>query len=311
MRTVHRLTASLAITVVAALASASEAAAAQPTPTPTPSLSTMLIAPTGTFTESQTASQDGPMTATDYAGSNSLALAELQRDRYVDGYIRSWIAASGQQDIVEEVVAFSGRREAVSWLSTFKSLSASQYLVHPITADGVDAYYGNHYADPTQPLYLDSGAFLKGNDFFVVAAESKADDLGDLATTQAKRQYEAAPAYSIAPNQWPENAGKTSLTLSALEMPLAIGGGAFLVILVLAGLAVAVVVTRGRPTQIAALAPATAAPAGPLMSQDGRYWWDGQAWRDATKEAPPDAMRSGDGYYWWDSRSWRPVPPAS
>jgi len=44
------------------------------------------------------------------------------------------------------------------------------------------------------------------------------------------------------------------------------------------------------------------------MSPDGNYWWDGQTWRDASREAPPAALRSLDGYYWWDGRTWRTVP---
>src|SRR5690348_78914 len=311
MRKVTRLTASLAATAVAALASASVGSAAQPTPSP--ALSSVLIAPTGTYAESQNPQDDGPVTADDYANSDSLILDELKKDHWVQGYARTWVAQDQKHLVVEEVVAFGGHRDAVNWMTTFKSMSASQYLVRPITADGVDTFFGNHYAEPSRPLYLDQGAFLKGNDFFTVSALSQADDLGDVATKQAKRQFDAAPAYSIAPNQWPENAKSNSFNFSAAVMPVAIGGGVVLVVLILAALVVVVVVTRRRPLQ-PALATAGGAPAaaeGPLMSEDGRYWWDGQAWRDATKEVPPDALRSGDGYYWWDSRTWRPMPPAN
>ena len=249
------------------------------------------------------------MTAADYAGTDSSVLDELQRDGFIQGYARSWLAANSKNVIVEEVIAFGGHRDANSWMNTFKEKSASQYLMHPISADGVDSYYGGHYVDASQPLYLDQGAFLKGNDFFIVTALSKADDLGNLATAQAKRQFDAAPAYSIAPNQWPENVSHNQLNLSALAMPLAIGGGVVIIALVLAAVVVVVVLSRRRPAAFAAVAPAAAD--GPLMSEDGRYWWDGQLWRDAAKEAPADAMRSADGYYWWDSRTWRPVPPSS
>ena len=305
MGKVIRLTGSVIVSAIAAFAFAPTAAAA---PSPTPSLSTMLIAPTGSYAESQNPQEDGPLSAADYAGADSLALAELQRDGWVQGYVRTWVAANGKQAVRELVIAFRGHRDAASWLSTFKSRSNSQYMVRPITADGVDSYVGAHFADPSQPLYLDQGAFLKGNDFFTVSALSVADDLGDLSTTQAKRQFDAAPAYSISPNQWPENASHNSFSLTAYAVPLAIGSGAVLVVLLLAALAVVIVLARGRPTPVAAIAPAAAE--GPLMSEDGHYWWDGQAWRDATKEVPPDALRSADGYYWWDSRTWRPMPPA-
>jgi hypothetical protein len=52
-----------------------------------------------------------------------------------------------------------------------------------------------------------------------------------------------------------------------------------------------------------------AAPAGgPTLSPDGRYWWDGTAWRDTGFSVPPSAPRSEDGHYWWDGARWRSVP---
>jgi hypothetical protein len=41
------------------------------------------------------------------------------------------------------------------------------------------------------------------------------------------------------------------------------------------------------------------------LSPDGRYWWDGTAWRDADHVAPPLVTRSPDGLYWWDGAGWR------
>ena len=44
------------------------------------------------------------------------------------------------------------------------------------------------------------------------------------------------------------------------------------------------------------------------VSPDGRYWWDGANWQDATTTVPPHAPRSPDGAYWWDGRAWHQVP---
>src|SRR2546426_430540 len=62
--------------------------------------------------------------------------------------------------------------------------------------------------------------------------------------------------------------------------------------------------SKRRPMMAMYAAP----PGGVQLSPDGNYWWDGQAWRDASREAPPAALRSVDGYYWWDGRTWRAVP---
>lgn len=311
MGKVNRLTASVAMTVTATVLLAPAVAAAEPSPSP--ALSTVLVAPAGTYFESTDPTQDGPVTLADYAGTDSLVLDELRRDGFVQAYERTWVDQDRKHVVVEEVVAFGGHRDAASWLNTFKGLTTSQYLVRPITANGVDSYVGNHYADTSTPLYYDQGVFIKGNDFFEVGAISKADDLGDIATAQAKREFDAAPGYSISPNQWPENAGKSSFNIAAAALPLAIGGGFVFVILILVTLVVVVLLTRRRQPQMAPFAPvgpATVA-SGPLMSQDGRYWWDGRGWRDATTEVPPDAMKSPDGFYWWDSRTWRPKPATS
>ena len=305
MGKVNRLTASLAIAAFAAFASASSVLAASPSPSP--ALSSVLIAPTGSYQESTDPQYDGPVSIADYAGTDSLALAELKRDAFIDGYARTWVAPDQKHIVAEEVIAFGGHRNATSWLTTYKGMTTSQYLVRPISADGIDSFFGGHYAEPSRPLYFDLGVFIKGNDFFSISALSQADDLGDTATAQSKRLFDSAPAYSISPNQWPENAGKSSFNFGAAALPLAVGGGVVIVVILLVALAVVVVVvTRGRTSP----APAAAAE-GPLMSQDGSYWWDGQAWRDASREVPPDALRSADGYYWWDSRSWRPLPPPS
>jgi hypothetical protein len=308
MGTLRRLTASVTAAGITILVFAPSAGAASPSPSP--SLGTVLVAPGGQYAEIPSGQGDGPIaTAADYAGTDTQTLSELQRDGFVQGYVRTWIDQGQKHLVVEEVIAFGGHRDAGKWLKSIKDASSSQHLVHPLTADGVDSYFGGHYADPTQPVYSDLGIFLKGNDFFFVGAQSATDDLGNIATLQAKRQFDAAPAYSISPNQWPENTVHLPFSVSGTTLPLVIGGGAVLLLAVLAVIAVMVVLlTRRRAPALATAAPIAA---GPQMSVDGRYWWDGQAWRDTSREAPPDALRSADGYYWWDSRTWRPVPPAS
>ena len=283
-------------------------AVAAASPTPSPSLQTVLVGPTRSeFVEAPSGQHDGPMSAAEYAGNDSTTLTELQHDGYVVGFVRTWIDESRKHVLVEAVVAFGGRRDAAKWLASVKAHTDDQFYVHPISVDGVDSYFGRHYADPTQPAYTDLGVFLKGNDFFFVGVSSKADDLGDVAAAQTKKQYDAAPPYSIAPSQWPENGSHSMLSLGSAALPIAVGAASVLVVGILAMVLATILLARRRPRTAAV----SAATAGALqMSDDGRYWWDGQSWRDASREVPPGAMRSTDGYYWWDSRTWRPVPPA-
>jgi hypothetical protein len=44
------------------------------------------------------------------------------------------------------------------------------------------------------------------------------------------------------------------------------------------------------------------------LSDDRRWWWDGEQWVDSALRVPPGARRSDDDQHWWDGMSWRPVP---
>jgi hypothetical protein len=44
------------------------------------------------------------------------------------------------------------------------------------------------------------------------------------------------------------------------------------------------------------------------LSDDRRWWWDGEQWVDSALRVPPGARRSDDDQQWWDGVSWRPVP---
>lgn len=46
------------------------------------------------------------------------------------------------------------------------------------------------------------------------------------------------------------------------------------------------------------------------LSDDRRWWWDGERWEDTEQAVPPGRRRSPDGAYWWDGVAWRPVPAA-
>jgi len=227
----------------------------------------------------------------------------LRGDGFVQGFSRSWVQEVSTHILLELVIAFSGREGAKRWLSKSEQADkADTTYKEAIPMAGIDTYYGAHFADPSTELYADVVSFVKGNDYFLVGLVSRADDLGDVAPKQTRKQFDAAPAYTIPPSQWPEAAD--ALVVGPLAVPrwltLLIGGGALLVVIML-GLGTVFLLRRNRSSSAALVA------AWPLMSDGRHYWWDGQAWRDATREVPPEAIRSEDGVYWWDGAAWRLV----
>ena len=229
----------------------------------------------------------------------------LQRDGFVDGYWRTWVQKTTRHVLVEIVIAFSGRDGADKWLrsSELADKSDANYQ-HSLSIAGIDAYYGAHFMYASNQSYGDAFAFVKGNDFFVVIAVSPKDDLGSLAANQTTAQYGAAPDATIPQSQWPQSSSAT----------VAYNFGSFLgvviVLILLAGVVLLVVGlarrSRRRTGFVGAL-PGAISGSGVQMSPDGRFWWDGQSWRDAHVEIPPSAQRSADGQFWWDGRQWRPV----
>src|SRR5437870_1434387 len=77
-------------------------------------------------------------------------------------------------------------------------------------------------AAPPTPAYVDIVLFVKGNDYFMIGILSRADDLADSASAQTRMQYELAPASTIPPAQWPENATSAINRSASLPVGLAV-----------------------------------------------------------------------------------------
>lgn len=280
------------------------------TPSPSPSLDTVLLAPPSGFVEVSTALLHGHFTATDYASTadaskRSDIVATMQRDGFVDGYADTWVSQASQHVLFGAVLAFTGGHGARNWLTAAEAADKTDpKFVRGDTTTGLGVYYGVHLADTAAKTYGDAFSFVKGNDVFVVLVVSRTDDALAQATSLAASQFSSAPDGTIPTDQWPENTSSShgfsyylgTLIPSVLILALVVGVVGFFV-------------ARNRRR---AAVPFAYAP-GPFpvqLSPDGNYWWDGQAWRDASREAPPYAQRSSDGALWWDGRTWRPVPSA-
>jgi hypothetical protein len=305
------------VAIIAALIPASAIAAS---PSPSPSLDQVLAPAPGGFTELTTGALSGHFTAHDYAqnsGANNPSDIEstLNHDGFVDGFGKTWVQQSASHALVEIVIAFTGGKGAQDWLTSAEAGDKTDPTYkHTDSISGIDHYYGVHFVSTSDNTVTDAYVFVKGNDVFAVGAASKADDVLDLAKSQTTAQFNAAPESTIPSSDWPEN--KTSSAGGA-------GNAIFYVIaaiVVIAVIVLAAVLRMRRRSPAMAMSGATyappmmsgaggpAAPAGVQMSEDGRYWWDGQTWKDAEHEAPPSAQRSGDGTQWWDGKSWRAVP---
>jgi hypothetical protein len=326
-----RLLCSIGVAAVLLLQPATAVAA----PTPSPGLDGLLLKPPGTgYKEESKATPgilEGPFDAAKYAQVTAAPDAgatarSFARDGFLTGYGRTWFSAGHGHVWVEAVMAFSGAKGAKAWLRQSEAADkADPIYSQALTITGIDTYYGARLVDKVHKVYADAFVFLKGNDVFLVTYVSSKNDLAAITATQTRKQYDAAPPYTIPMSQWPESKVSSSSPFDALKTVGAIIAGVLIVGLI----AAAAVILRSRrrpalqaiPTQRSTAignpaqastpaAVATPAPGDLQMSDDRRSWWDGSAWRDAEHEVPPAAQRSEDKHFWWDGTAWRPMPPS-
>ena len=270
---------------------------------PSPSLDHVLLSPPPGYTEQSLVDfPHGHFTIHEYAVTYRPKIAEvetiLQQDGFVDGFSTAWLQPVTRHAMIEWVIAFSGARGARSFLSYLTTVSKEDPAYrHAISITGIDPYWGEHDVYPSGGV-ADAFYFVKGNDLFVIGFLSTKDDVLDLTTSYARNLYDAAPASTILPADWPENGG----TGNTREPAFAVGGFIVfaLVLALLAGLIglTAVLIRRWQQQK----------PASVRLTSDRRYWWDGQFWKDTMLEAPLTAKRSADGRFWWDGEEWRAVP---
>jgi hypothetical protein len=282
---------------------------------PNPALATILAAPPASdYAELPSSQLNGSFGARDWAnlsGDSSTAIeteATLNRDGFVDGFGKAWqqssALASPPHGLVEAVMAFTGGRGANSALTSMEASDKSDSgYRNADTVSGISRYYGAHFVRPSSQGVEDLFAFVKGNDLFAIAFFSSRDDVLADATRQIEAQYNSAPGSTIPRSEWPENANPVT------SLPVALFTAGIGLIVVVVGV-LALVLLRRRspaPTIYASFAP----PLSTQLSPDGKFWWDGAKWQDATLSVPPGAQVSSDGAYWWDGKAWRamPAPP--
>jgi hypothetical protein len=251
--------------------------AAGASPAPSPSLDQTLAPPPAGFTEAGQAESvlQGVFTADDFAAATvsgdrqAELLTALRNDGFVAGYAHTWVQAGGDRAMLAAVLAFSGGQGAAKWRRSTDQMDrgAASYK-HPLPLAGVPNSSGSHFAGSN--FFADSFDLVKGNDFFLIIALSRQDDVTALATTQARMQYSHAPKLTTATYFFGKATGYALFALLAAGV-------------VLVFVAMYLVWRRRTSTRLSA--------DGVQTSEDGRYWWDGQTWRDATQDRPPSGRR--------------------
>jgi uncharacterized membrane protein len=283
-------------------------------PSPSPALSFVLApAPGSDYAEADATSQtvmEGAFSAQQYASKTSSAnqsevQSSLERNGFVAGYGRTWIQQSTQHVLIEAVIAFNGGLGAKRWLAAAQlSDKGDPKYQHPISVPGISNYYGAHMAG--NGLFTDTFGMVKGNDYFWVITISRQDDLGNAGATQAKAQFDFAPAQTIPTSMWPEST-RVPGGFDSTSFISRLTGDLLLIAFILSFIVLLVAVIRRafrRPKPPSVIASTI------QLSPDGNFWWDGTRWKDSSREAPPWAQRSSDHNLWWDGRHWRPVPKA-
>ena len=176
---------------------------AAPTPSPSPGLDGILIKPPGTtFKEEPKAAPgvvEGPFDAAQYAVLTSAADAaatsqSLAQNGFIGGVGRTWTSPGTAHVFVEAVMAFTGGKGATAWMRLSETADkAAPTYSQALTVAGIDTYYGARLIDKVHKIYGDAFVFTKGNDILLVTYVSGKNDLGTVAATQAKKQFDAAP----------------------------------------------------------------------------------------------------------------------
>jgi hypothetical protein len=221
---------------------------------------------------------------------------------FTRGYALDWVQRGSRDVLVERAFEFRDGSGARSWYS-LRRLADKTFNEH--TRDipmppSVPNSFGALFTWPDGTLQIRI-EFWKGNVEYEIHTDTFTNDLTATAIAQAVTQYGYAPSHTDVPpgagqavNDWLHNIG---IAVGALVVAVAI----------VTTITIVLITRRRRPAALLVGGPGMA-PAGPTMTADGAYWWDGQRWRDAAAEAPATAPRSPDGAHWWDGRTWRPVP---
>lgn len=195
----------------------------------------------------------------------------LKYDGLIGGWGRSFYRESNKGWLVEAIFAFGSASDARSfWGYIGQGLRESTTTTRVLDTSAIPSSAGAEYLYDS--FHGTEIAFARGNDVFDLYMGTDTEYLTEDAMAQARQQYSHSPANTVPPSAQREahpgpifmrNIAYGLGVLVAIVLGLSVIAGAIVVIFM---------VRRSRRGS----APAS------LLSPDGRYWWDGQAWRPTT-----------------------------
>jgi hypothetical protein len=241
----------------------------------------------------------GPMTANDLSGSTSAF-----EPGFSDAYRKAWDQPQvSLDDVVAHYDSLVWAAYALSKVKVDSQADPMATSVRSIGGLGNGAFEVTYRAD-TDGYLWDEIYFAVGDYVGWVSLGATGAINRGVLLDQSSRQFASLPA-------------ATGELRSIRTGILAAGAGVALVtsIAIAVTLLIVLLSQRRRATTGVGLYPISyglpsVRPGAADLANDGRHWWDGQAWVDTTVRIPPWAPISPDGTQWWDGARWRPMPSA-
>jgi len=251
--------------------------------------------PSGSWKESK---YTGPITVNDVYGSPTASAPGFK-----DAYRKSWDQTEVGLD--DDVVHYTSLFWAAYALASFRggAQKDEHTSYQALNGFGAGAFEVTYPADSSGYKW-DQMYFAQGDYMAAVSMGATGAIARNVLLDQTSRQFALLPIPA---------AEFRSIGYGVLGGTLV----AVLILVVMAASVVLVVIFARRrsatarvgmyavPYGVPAIVPAIA-----HLSDDRRYWWDGQAWQNTAMRIPPWAPISPEGTQWWDGAAWRPMPSA-
>jgi hypothetical protein len=195
----------------------------------------------------------------------------LKYDGFITGYGRTFYKEAADAWLVEDVFAFGSASDATSyWGWDSAGLRESTYTTRVVDTTAIPTSLGAEYL--LDGFHGTEIRFARGNDVYEVMIGTSSDYMTAAAIAQAVRVRSDAPANSLPPSAQRE-AHPGPIFIRNVSYGLGVLLAVALGLSVIAGTVVIVLLVRRSRRSTAPSA---------LLSADGQYWWDGQAWRPTT-----------------------------